>query len=281
MKNEFSGLKGKADLHIHTVYSDGKYKVFDILHILKEKEIKLFSITDHDTVDSIYELKSLPVTSDLNYIPGVEFSTEYDGREIHIIGYCIDYENNKFKLHIENFRKNRIERILKIIEKLNFLGLKFHPEDFFDYFGNTRAIGRPHLAEYILKLGYVKTYQEAFYKYIGDFRVAFYKKNSPDTFEVIKLIKEIGGISVLAHPGKSFLWDNINLLLKAGLDGLEIFHPTHKSALTLKLEKFAGENNLFVTGGSDFHGLSDDEINNIGRIFIDIEKLKFIKNYNI
>jgi predicted metal-dependent phosphoesterase TrpH len=154
--------------------------------------------------------------------------------------------------------------------------LKFSPDDFFGYFKNTKSIGRPHIAEYIYKLGFVKSYQDAFNKYIGDYKIAFFRKNSPDTLKVISLIKETGGISVLAHPGKNFLWSNIDILLQAGLDGIEIYHPTHKSDKARKFENFALENNLIMTGGSDFHGLTEDETGNVGKIFIDIEKVKFL-----
>lgn len=276
MKNDENYIKGKADLHLHTHYSDGKYSVKDLLRLIKEKGIELFSITDHDTIESIYELEEISKTEELNYIPGIEFSTDYDGREIHILGYNLDYESGAFRSHIENFRKNRMVRILKIIEKLNYLGLKFNPEDFFKYYGETKSIGRPHIAEYLHKLGYVKSYNEAFHKYIGDFRVAFFKKNSPDTLAVLKLIEETGGVSFLAHPGKNFLWSKIDILIKAGLDGIEVYNPVHKSDKARKFEKFAEENNLMITGGSDFHGLSADEENNVGKIFIEIEKVKFL-----
>ncbi|MBN1634666.1 MAG: PHP domain-containing protein [Ignavibacteria bacterium] len=280
MRIEQTDVIEKADLHLHTEYSDGKYSVPELIKLLKQNNIKVFSITDHDTIDGIYELKKLIKDNEIKYIPGIEFSTEYDGREVHILAYNIDYENYIFKEHVIKFRKNRIDRILKIIDKLNYLGLKFLPDDFFRYFKNTRAVGRPHVAEYIHKLGYVKSYQDAFNKYIGDFKVAFYKKNSPDTLKMLKLIRETGGISVLAHPGKNFLWSKMDILLKAGLEGIEIYHPTHKSDKARKFEKFAIENNLFMTGGSDFHGLTEDETCNIGKIFIDIKKVKFLNNIN-
>jgi predicted metal-dependent phosphoesterase TrpH len=275
VRKEQTDILEKADLHLHTEYSDGKYTVPELLNLLKQNNIKMFSITDHDTIDGIYELEKLNI-NDMKYIPGIEFSSDYDGREVHILGYNIDYESDIFRDHILNFRKNRIDRILKVIDKLNYLGLKFSPDDFFGYFKNTKSIGRPHIAEYIYKLGFVKSYQDAFNKYIGDYKIAFFRKNSPDTLKVISLIKETGGISVLAHPGKNFLWSNIDILLQAGLDGIEIYHPTHKSDKARKFENFALENNLIMTGGSDFHGLTEDETGNVGKIFIDIEKVKFL-----
>jgi hypothetical protein len=278
LKNSGNDISGKADLHLHTHYSDGKYSVEELIRLIKEKGIELFSITDHDTIDSIYELKEISKTENINYIPGIEFSTEYDGREIHILAYNINYESDAFRSHIENFRKNRVDRILKIIEKLNYLGLKFHPEEFFKYYGETKSVGRPHIADYLHKLGYVKSYHEAFHKYIGDFRVAFFKKHSPDTLSVLNLIKETGGVSFLAHPGKNFLWSKIDILIEGGLDGIEAYNPVHKSDKARKFEKFAEEKNLMITGGSDFHGLSDDEENNVGKVFIEIEKIKFINN---
>lgn len=280
MRIEQTDIIEKADLHLHTEYSDGKYTVPELLKLLKKNNIKVFSITDHDTIDGIYELDGLIKNGEMKYVPGIEFSSEYDGREVHILGYNLDYESDIFKEHVMKFRKNRIDRILKTIEKLDYLGLKIFPEDFFGYFKNTKSIGRPHIAEYLHKLGYVKTYQDAFNKYIGDFKIAFFKKNSPDTLKVIKLIKDTGGISVLAHPGKNFIWSNIDALLKAGLDGIEIYHPTHKSDMARKFEKFAVDNKLIMTGGSDFHGLSEDEISNVGKIFIDIKKVDFLNNAN-
>lgn len=276
MRREQTDIIEKADLHLHTVYSDGKYTVPELLNLLRQNNIKLFSITDHDTIDGLNELAKINLNGEMKYIPGIEFSSEYDSREVHILGYNVDYESYLFREHIINFRKNRIDRILKIIDKLNYLGLKFLPDDFFGYFKDTRSIGRPHIAEYIHKLGYVKSYQDAFNKYIGDFKIAYFKKNSPDTLNVIKLIKETGGVSILAHPGKNFLWSNMDVLLQAGLDGIEIFHPAHKSDKAKKFEKFALENNLITTGGSDFHGLEEDDINNIGKIFINTEKVKFL-----
>jgi len=266
----------KADLHLHSVYSDGKLRADELIQLLISKSISLFSITDHDTAESIEELKKMEIPAGMKYIPGIEFSTEYDGREIHILSYNFDYENKTFKDYINFFRKKRAERIIKIIERLNYLGLKFQAEDFFNYFKETKSIGRPHIAEYIFEKGYVKTYKQAFDKYIGDLRVAYFKKENTNTLEILSLIREINGISVLAHPGKGYLWKYTDILLKGGLMGIEIYHPAHTMDMANNFEKFANENNLVVTGGSDFHGQNKDDYKSIGRIYIDTEKLKFL-----
>jgi len=241
------------DLHLHTSFSDGTLAPEELTSLAVASGLSAIAVTDHDTVEGISRSIESARQANIEVVPGIELSAEYDGREVHILGYLIDYENKNLLKQLDILRENRIKRIYEMVEKLNGLGLRLSPEDIFAVSIGS-VVGRLHLAQAMVRRGLVNSLQEAFQKYIGDNCPAYVLGFKFSPKEAIRLIKETGGIPVLAHP---YTLNNDAVLLKLiedGLMGLEAYYPEHSQAMTNFYLNLARENNLLVSGGSDFHG---------------------------
>ncbi|MCX7832898.1 MAG: PHP domain-containing protein [Ignavibacteria bacterium] len=261
----------KADLHIHTDYSDGKYSILDVINFAHLQKIKIVSVTDHDCICGIDIAVEHCNKLGIKFIPGIEFSTDFNGNEIHILGYGIDYENEDLKVVLETQNEKRLTRFKNIITNLNSIGFKIEFSEFLDSFPSSKALGRMHIAEMMKRKKYVKSIAEAFYKYIGDFGIANERKINYSTMEIIELIRRINGISILAHPEKNSAKESIKDLIKLGVDGIEIIHPSHNKSKVEYYRNYADSFRLLKTGGSDFHGTSNQEIKNFGKYYIEID----------
>lgn len=252
------------DLHIHSTASDGSFSPLEIMIQAKKAGIRALSITDHDTIDGILEILSHPLTNYPEFITGVEVSCEppSEFRElgsIHLLGYGFSVYDKNFNALLDGAKKARNQRNPQIIEKLNDLGFKISIEQVEERFG-AKQTGRPHIAELMKELGYVKTFKEAFDKYLGKNRPAYVDKYKVSCKTAIQTILKAGGIPVLAHPGlltfnKSDQQENfIDLLISYGLIGLEVYYTDHDASLTSFYLKLANQKKMMITGGSDFHG---------------------------
>ena len=268
----------RADLHIHSFFSDCKFSPVSILEKAKKMEINAISITDHDSVYGVSVAIENCKKYGVEVIPGIEFSCDFNQKEVHILGYFIDIDNKILNEYIQNFKKTRIVRIKKMIEKLNKLGCELDVNGFIDSIPGNVSIGRPHLAEAMVKKGFVKNYMEAFVLYIGDGKPAYEKKENPDINEIIKLISKINGISFVAHPGKNISINTLKEIVKFGINGIEIYHPSHSPDDTKIFLDFSNENNLLVCGGSDFHGVIKADYKNLGKYFVDKQELDRMKS---
>jgi 3',5'-nucleoside bisphosphate phosphatase len=246
-------MQSRADLHIHTVYSDGSLGPKDVVRIASEKGLHCISITDHDSVSAIDEAMSAGNTYNVEIITGVEISAEESGREMHILGYCINYKDQRLLDFLGKIRQDRIERLYKMTERLNMHGVKIDAADIMKTVGNV-SISRLHIAKYMQEKDLVRNWRDAFKKYIGDAKpcyVASFRNNSK---EVIDMIKTSGGIPVIAHPGLNKIGNILPRLIKEGLQGIEAFHSEHSEKTSKEYENFAKKHNLIITGGSDCHG---------------------------
>ncbi len=267
----------KVDLHLHTYYSDGFFSPFEIVKKIQKTGTKIISITDHDNIGGLKEAIRTGLKEDIEVIPGVEISGEYMNREMHILGYFIDPNAPVMKELLTEIQEERILRIKKIIAKLNELGSMITYEDAKEDLKTTVSIGRPHIANALVKQGFVKSFFDAFSKYIGDDKVADVKKVRPNYDRVFKVIKEAGGLSFLAHPAKYFNEEEIKIFKAAGLDGIEVVHPSHTAADTKKYKEIASKFNLLTSGGSDFHGGRKNDAGNMGKYYIsekEIDKMR-------
>lgn len=243
------------DMHVHSTYSDGVLSVKEIIEICKKRSLKGVSITDHDTVAAFEDTHYLEEKS-LDIIPGVELSTSYNGEEVHILGYNIDYKNEnllKTLNKIKNFRVNRVE---EIVNKLKHLGYDIEIEEVFSKASKESSIGRPHIARCLVEKGYFKDTNLAFEKVLGNNKPGFVERYKLSSEDGINLIKSSGGIPVLAHPCiiQSFgLSKVITDMIKYGIEGIEVFHTLHSRLNEGELLNFAIKNNLLITGGSDCH----------------------------
>jgi predicted metal-dependent phosphoesterase TrpH len=243
----------RCDLHTHTTKSDGLYSPRELVYLLYSKGIKIFSITDHDSVEALAEAQEEALKLNMELIPGIELSAEYKGEEVHVLGYFVDTGSKYLLDYLETFRKARKERFLKMVEKLKGLGIEITPD--MSKFEENKAIGRPHLARELVEKGFVSSMEEAFEKYLGDSGPAYVGKFKISIEEAIDIIHKSGGIAVLAHPGLINRMDEvINLSILKGIDGIEVFHPKNPYYIEDKLKEIAFKNGLMITGGTDFHG---------------------------
>jgi predicted metal-dependent phosphoesterase TrpH len=266
-----------VDLHIHTNFSDGKFSPTEIVGLAKKAGMQSIGITDHDSVDGLEEAVLSGNDAGLDVIPGIEFSTDLNGKEIHILGYFIDYKNPVLLDYINTMRANRWIRLESMVDKLNLLEVQIEPSEVSDIFTGDIAFGRPHLALTMVKKGIVKNYYEAFIKYIGDGKPACVIKNNPPFKEVLKLINETGGLSFLAHPGKYVNESGLSNLINEGIDGIEIIHPSHSPSLMKHYSSIASEYFLLESGGSDFHGIVQADFDNFGKFHITSKEINNMK----
>ena len=264
-----------ADLHLHTNFSDGTYSPQELLEETQKAGLSAIAVVDHDTVEGLQPTIEIAKTKNIEVIPGIELSSEYENLEIHILGYFIDYRNGQFLSKLESLKKNRRERIYKMTEKLKILGLDLNPEAVFTLAGNG-TVGRLHVARALVAEGFVKTIFEAFKKYIGDKGPAYVLGFRFSVQEAINLIKDAGGLSVLAHP---YILNNDELIpefVKFGIRGLEIYYPEHSQSMVNFYLAMAKKHNLLVTGGSDCHGNAKTDVR-IGSIKIPYELVEELK----
>lgn len=267
-----------ADLHLHTNYSDGTYTPGELVKKALDAGLSCISLTDHDTVSGIPEIISLSENTGLEIMPGIEISSEYNSKEVHVLGYLIDHTSSSLLHKLEALKENRIERIHRIIKKLNSLGIDLKAQNVFDISGGGIP-GRLHVARALEYHGFVSSIHEAFNKYIGDNGPAYVLGFRFSPQEAIKFIRDNGGIPVLAHP---YILDDEGLIvdfIKLGIMGLEVYYPEHSQGEINFFLNLAKDYNLLVTGGSDCHGKAKPQVR-IGSMKIPyslVEKLKEAK----
>ena len=238
----------KVDLHVHSNNSDGTMTVLELIEEAKEKQIDAFALTDHDTVQGIDEYMKLG----LNYpmIFGIELSTYFNGKPVHILGYFPKPlpKMDVLREYLVRIKKKREVRIQKILK-----GLKEYFDIEIDYEevkkNSHGVIARPHIARAIgEKYGY--TVDEVFEKFLNDDSPAYVEIDRMTTKEGIDLLKRNHAVTVLAHP--LYLTDEmVNEIISYGIDGIEVYYPEQNSK---KYHKLAEKNHLLETGGSDYHG---------------------------
>jgi 3',5'-nucleoside bisphosphate phosphatase len=250
----------RIDLHLHTTYSDGSHSPQEVIQFAHEAGVTALAITDHDTVESIPEAFTAGEAVGIEIISGIELSSQFEGRETHILGYFFDWQDATLQTRLISQRASRDQRNPRVVEKLNQLGLEISYEEVKNKAG-AGSVGRPHIAEVLVAKGYVNSTKEAFDRYLADGAPAYVVRESPDTHEAIAWIREAGGVPVLAHPHWTKrkgpeLVEMCSTLKEAGLMGIEVFYSTHTKRQTSEYLELARKLDLLMTGGSDFHGIA-------------------------
>ncbi|MCX7927987.1 MAG: PHP domain-containing protein [Candidatus Omnitrophica bacterium] len=266
----------KADLHIHTNFSDGTYSTQQLLEEAENIGLNCIAITDHDTVAAVVEALKFKTTYNVEVLPAVEFSCEYEKKEVHILGYLIDYLNKELLEQLEQVRKSRIERVYAMAERLkDKLGIELDPQEVF-LLAKNATVSRMHVAYALVKSGVVNTTQEAFLRCIGDTAPGYVTGFKFSVQQAIALIRRVGGIAVLAHPYTIGCDDCIKEFAKMGLAGLEVYYSEHTQGMINFYRDLANDLGLLITGGSDFHGAAKPDIV-LGSFTVDYELVERLK----
>ncbi len=249
----------KIDLHIHTTISDGSYTPKEIIDLAKNANLSAIAITDHDTVVGIEEaILYAKKVGNIELIPGVEITTDFYG-SVHILGYFLNIYDNVFLARLKKVQKSREERNEKMLKKLLENGVDMSIKELNHLAGNN-LIGRPHMAELLVKKEYATNIDHAFSRFLGIGGLCYVPRERITPQDGISMIIDNGGIAVLAHPvhvrvESQSEFEEILLDLKnAGLAGIEAFHIDHSTQDTDYYLEIAKRYDLVITGGSDFHG---------------------------
>lgn len=275
------------DLHIHSNYSDGLLSPKEIVNYASKCNLTAIALADHDTTSGIPEAIEEGKKVNIEIVPAVELSAEIENspgeesssrsKEMHILGYYIDWKDITFQEKLHFFRQKRKERSYLIYEKLVKLEIKLNPEILENISKEERSFGRLHFARALIKEGYVSNITEAFQLYLDYGKPAYVKKVCFKPKEAIELIIHLGGIPILAHPYFTSLEEIISPLISFGLKGIEVWHSKHSSSRNQRLISLAKNEGLLMTGGSDFHGEMDKETSLIGGLKIPYSVVEEIK----
>lgn len=271
---------GQIDLHVHSIRSDGTMTPKELVDYAVSKGLKAMALTDHDTVDGIDEIMEYAKDKPVEIIPGIEYSTQYNERDVHIVGLFIDHKAPVFLAYLARLRQSRIDRNHKLCANLRSAGIDITYEVLLAAFPDA-VITRAHYAKFLLDKGYVKSRDEAFERYLGDHTPYFVHREKVTPEEVIDVTRRAGGIPVLAHPtlyglGSEQLDLLIGRLKAAGLMGIETYYSTYSPSEEKKIKALADKYGLLPSGGSDFHGENKpglDLATGYGRLYIHEEVL--------
>ena len=256
-------MASQVDLHMHSTASDGTLPVEELMKLAASVGLKTISLTDHDTTAALDTAIKVGNELGMEVIPGIELSADDNGNEVHILGYFINYDNEKFQQELEKFRDTRLGRAEAMVKKLGELGMPISYERVLEIAGNA-APQRPHIAEALKEAGYITTISEAFDKYIGNDGPAYVDRARIGTVESVELINGVGGLAVIAHPTYvKNLEKVLPPMVEAGMVGMEIHYGHYDDATVAELLKLADRYDLIATGGSDYHGRADG-----GQVFI-------------
>jgi predicted metal-dependent phosphoesterase TrpH len=255
------------DLHTHTSYSDGTDTPAQLINKALAAGISIIGLTDHDSISGWQEATNALRTG-ISLVPGAEISCQTpDGISVHILGLLFDSNNSELMNTLEKTRENRHGRMEKIIARINEAGIDITMDDVLMQLSDGATLGRPHLADALVKKGIVASRDEAFTQMLHNNSKYYVSHYSPTPEVAIKLIKAAGGVSVIAHPmashrGRTISLDTFGSIIQAGLDGIEVEHRDHSPDEKSQLIELANESNLVMTGASDYHG--NGKLNTLG-----------------
>lgn len=273
-----------VDLHVHSTKSDGSYTPSELVEHAIKKGLSAFALTDHDTTAGIDEAIAAAAGKPIEVIPGIEFSSEYEGRDIHIVGLYLDYKSDFFQRRLVNFVNGRIMRNQEMCRRLQEHGVAITYEELVSEFPGS-VITRAHYARYLLSHGYVKSLKEAFDRYVGDNAPCFVPRKKITPMRAVEIILKAGGIPILAHPilyhmSSARLDKLVASLKEVGLIGIEAIYSTYAPSEEREIRRLAERYDLCISGGSDFHGSAKpglDLATGYGRLFIPEEVLVNLK----
>lgn len=271
-------MNSYIDMHIHTICSDGTWTPSEIVERSLEIGLKAISITDHNTIDGVTEAVKYS-NGAIEIIPGIEMTASH-AKPLHILGYYIDIHSTSFNAGIQTLRMQKYRWLLMLVRNLKRIGIDIDLDEIKHKYGRIKL---EYIALELVNKGIAENIRDVYLLYFDNQN--FIKETSSSSKEIISLIKQAGGISVLAHP---FITENnykkldelVRELKEFGLNGLECFHSDFNADMQLQLVELANQHHLMITGGSDFHGTNKPDIElGFGKnnLKIDYEVLERIK----
>lgn len=260
-----------ADLHLHSYYSDGTFSPREVVAQAAARRLNPIALTDHDTVDGVAEALQASADLQVHVIPGIELSVHEFSQDIHILGYCLRWDDTTFRASLLPLQARRHERLEEIVRRLQQRGISLSVSDVMRIAGKG-TVGRLHVARALLAQRAVSSLQEAFDRFLARGRPAYVEPVTFTAHQAIRSIRSVEGIPVLAHPGAQGL-ARLTDLMEAGLQGIEVFHPSHTAEEVFTLTRIATERGLLITGGSDCHGLAKGMIR-LGQIRLPLQHVE-------
>jgi len=246
---------GFVDLHVHSTASDGSRPPADVVAAAKRAGLSAIALTDHDTVAGIDDATSAGVALGVRVVPGVELSAVEGDVETHILGLHLS-DTRELEAALRGLRDMRRNRAERIVQRLNELGVRIELTAVLEQAAGG-AIGRPHVARAMIAEGWAIDFRDAFDRYLGNGRPAYVGKERLAVVDAIALIHRAGGLAVLAHPAQGGTRERIEQFVAAGIDGVEVRHPSHSGEDIARLSALVDHFGLVPSGGSDWHGATD------------------------
>ncbi|KAI4446952.1 5'-3' exoribonuclease [Eubacterium plexicaudatum ASF492] len=252
------------DMHVHSSASDGTFAPAALLSEAKKAGLYAMALTDHDTMDGVEEAAAAAKELDIELVPGVEISTEYQDREIHVLGYYVSPEYPRMKAMLEKFRDFRSTRNVRMVQRLQEEGFSITMEQLTEKFPDS-VLTRAHMSRFLCETGQIPDTRTAFAKYLGENCCCYIDRPKISPVEAVTLILEAGGLAVLAHPvlcdlEEHVLRQMIAEMKEAGMCGLEAVYSENTAEDEIHMKQLAEEFGLLITGGSDFHGKNKPDI---------------------
>lgn len=247
-----------VDLHMHSLYSDGSFEPDRLVALAKEAGVEMVSLTDHDEIAGLPQMRKAAEAAGIKFVTGVEITTHWGPRSIHIVGLNFDENNDALRSYLQAIRDERVVRAKKIADKLAELGMPGALEGAHSLVTNPNLISRNHFAGWLAAAGYVKDRQEAFDKWVGNDAPAFVPCLHGRLEEAVGVIVEAGGTPVLAHPGRYKLegWalqELLDAFKRAGGNAIEVTTGSHLPEDVPKFAQICREQGFEASSGSDFH----------------------------
>ena len=264
-----------VDFHMHSIYSDGVKSPEELLRHALDCNLSMMALTDHDEIDGIKALRTAQEQLDpektIKFINGCEFSADYKDKSIHILGYRFDETNKELRDFIEYFKSKREERIDEIIRRCNNAGYFISKDELLKKFPKTQAYGRPHIGQLLIDGGYAKDINDVFKDILRKDSPCYVPKVKIEVPYIIDIIHKAGGLAVMAHPKLVTSDEYVVEMLAYDFDGMEVYHTKHNDDDVKRYKALAKEHNLFITGGSDYHGIPGKAPDQFGYYLVSAE----------
>lgn len=264
-----------VDFHMHSIYSDGVKSPEGLLRHAIDCNLSMMALTDHDEINGIKALRTaqdqLDPEKTIKIINGCEFSADYKDKSIHILGYRFDETNKELRDFIEYFKSKREERIDEIIRRCNNAGYFISKDELLKKFPKTQAYGRPHIGQLLIDGGYAKDINDVFKDILRKDSPCYVPKVKIEVPYIIDIIHKAGGLAVMAHPKLVTSDEYVVEMLAYDFDGMEVYHTKHNDDDVKRYKALAKEHNLFITGGSDYHGIPGKAPDQFGDYLVSAE----------